>query len=191
MDTKLLLNAIVYSADKHKFQQRKSNNSSYICHPLEVAQILLNCDVNDIDIIVSAVLHDVVEDTTATNKEIRELFGDTIADYVYEVTDDRTLSKVERKKLQIEHGKVISDGAKLIKAADAYHNINDMISNPPKGWTKENIYGYAVWKKVVTNNLRGVNLELDSKLDDLFSKILKEDIDIDVELEKYFTSMEQ
>ena len=186
-----ILQTALYASEMHKFQTRKSDGSSYICHPLAVANILLECDVNDIEILQAAILHDVVEDTSATIKNIREKFGDNVADYVYEVTDDRSLSKIERKKLQVEHSKVISDGAKLIKGADAYHNLLDLLISPPKNWNRNIIKGYFVWKRVITNNIRGINEKLDKKLDELFDSFLEPNLNLEKELQKYYDILNQ
>lgn len=183
-----ILDTALYAAEMHKFQTRKSDESSYICHPLAVAKIIYECGITDLNILQASILHDVVEDTTATIKDIRDKFGEDVANYVYEVTDDRFLSRVERKKMQIEHAKVISDGAKIIKCADAYHNLSDLLKSPPPSWSEDRIRGYFIWKRVVTNYLKGINTNIDKKLDDLFNEALPslEDMDLDAELEEYY-----
>ena len=74
----LLEEAIIYSTIMYQGKVRKINNSPYILHPLEVAQIL-SAMTNDIEIIAAGVLHDVVEDTDGTLKEIKKRFGDRVA----------------------------------------------------------------------------------------------------------------
>ena len=74
--------------------------------------------------LVAAVLHDTVEDTSATIDEILATFGDNVARIVNEVTDDKSLSKLRRKHLQVEHApKLSSHAAKLVKLADKLYNF--------------------------------------------------------------------
>ena len=100
-----ILNAARFAAEKHRNQRRKdSQKSPYINHPLEVAERIWNTGkYQDINAICAALLHDTVEDTDATFEEIEELFGSEVLAMVKEVTDDKSLPKAERKRLQVEH----------------------------------------------------------------------------------------
>src|SRR5580698_6340444 len=101
-DTSLLLKAIDFSARKHSTQRRKDvAETPYINHPIEVAQVLTLAGILDVNTLIAAILHDTVEDTETTEQEIRDEFGDAIADIVMECTDDKSLPKAERKRLQI------------------------------------------------------------------------------------------
>ena len=102
-ELKLLLQALAFSAHKHKDQRRKDVDSSpYINHPISLASILCNeGHVTDIDVICGALLHDTVEDTDTTAAELEDRFGPIIRDIVMDVTDDKTLDKPDRKRLQI------------------------------------------------------------------------------------------
>jgi len=62
------------------------------------------------------VLHDTVEDTQTTFVELEEHFGAEVAGLVRELTDDKSLEKGERKRLQIEHARESSIGAKQVKS---------------------------------------------------------------------------
>ena len=138
-DISKLLSALKFASEKHKKQKRKdAEQSPYINHPIRVAEILWNLgDVRDIDIIIASLLHDTVEDTDTRIEEIKNMFGDKVALYVSEVTDDKSLPKDERKKLQIEHAPHISYGAKQVKLGDKIANITDIIVSPPDGWDIE------------------------------------------------------
>ncbi|KFV86719.1 Guanosine-3',5'-bis(diphosphate) 3'-pyrophosphohydrolase MESH1, partial [Struthio camelus australis] len=88
-----------------------------------VARILTHeAGVTDIVVLQAALLHDTVEDTDTTFSEIEEWFGEEVRRVVEEVTDDKTLPKMERKRLQIEHAPNCSPRAKLVKLADKLHN---------------------------------------------------------------------
>src|ERR1041385_3192371 len=104
-DISLLIKAVKFSAEKHKTQRRKgAEGSPYINHPIDVAEMLWNAgSVRDIPVLAAAMLHDTVEDTTTTPAEIEEHFGQVVRSLVQEVTDDKSLPKSERKRLQIEH----------------------------------------------------------------------------------------
>jgi (p)ppGpp synthase/HD superfamily hydrolase len=88
-----VLRAAHFAADKHKFQKRKGDGSSYIIHPLGVAWSLYEAGVVDVDVVVAAVLHDTVEDTDCSLDEIEEVFGSRVRGIVAEVTDDKSLGK--------------------------------------------------------------------------------------------------
>jgi GTP diphosphokinase / guanosine-3',5'-bis(diphosphate) 3'-diphosphatase len=164
----LLISAIKYSADKHRNQRRKGADASpYINHPIDVADILWRIgSVRDIDTIVAAILHDTLEDTDATPGEIEALFGKAVLNLVEEVSDDKTLPKEERKRLQVAHAPHKSTAAKLIKLADKISNVNDIGSCPPKEWPLERRLSYLDWADEVILGLRGVNPVLEEHYDE-------------------------
>jgi (p)ppGpp synthase/HD superfamily hydrolase len=164
----LLLTAIKFSADKHRNQRRKGFDAApYINHPIDVADILWRIgSVRDIDTIVAAILHDTLEDTDATPSEIEALFGKEVLNLVEEVSDDKTLPKEERKRLQVAHAHHKSTAAKLIKLADKISNINDIGISPPKEWSLERRLSYLDWADNVVLGLRGVNRALEKHYDE-------------------------
>lgn len=81
----------------------------------------------------AALLHDTVEDTDTTFSEIEERFGAEVRRVVEEVTDDKTLPKMERKRLQIERAPGCSRRAKLVKLADKLYNLRDLNRCTPRG----------------------------------------------------------
>lgn len=167
-----LIEAAYFSAKKHREQKRKGNDASpYINHPLEVANLIASVGkVEDVDILIGAILHDTVEDAGVTKEEITELFGATVCGYVLEVTDDKSLPKDKRKQLQIEHAPHLSTGAKLIKLCDKISNIRDVTENPPDDWTMERRLQYVEWGGKVVEGLRGVNENLEKHFDELTEK---------------------
>lgn len=167
-----LLHAASFAAQKHKTQKRKGENGEpYINHPLEVASLLANIGgIDDIDILMAAMLHDTVEDCGVSEEELRLLFGATVAAYVLEVTDDKGLEKAERKRLQIEHAPHLSPGAKAVKLADKISNITDVTNNPPAGWSTERRREYIEWGVAVVAGLRGVNEPLEAHFDSLVAR---------------------
>ena len=171
-DVSLLLKAVKFSAEKHKTQRRKgAEGSPYINHPIDVAEMLWNAgSVRDIHVIVAAILHDTVEDTQTTPSEIEEHFGPAVRSLVQEVTDDKSLPKPERKRLQIEHAPHLSTGAKQIKLADKISNIHDVAFAPPADWPYQRRTDYLTWADRVVNGLRGCNEGLEQLFDKTISR---------------------
>ncbi len=167
-----LLNAASFAAKYHTGQTRKGERGEpYINHPLEVANLIANVGgIDDIDILMAAILHDTVEDCGVTRDEIASLFGETVASYVLEVTDDKSLPKAERKRLQIEHAPHLSTGAKIVKLADKISNITDITNSPPADWTIERRREYVEWGSSVVAGLRGVNAKLEAHFDSLVTR---------------------
>ena len=99
-----LLDAIAFSGEKHRNQRRKDAEASpYINHPLQVAHVLASegC-VSDLKTLIAAVLHDTVEDTETTFEELVERFGKRVAGVVKELTDEKMVPKVQRKREQAQ-----------------------------------------------------------------------------------------
>ncbi len=124
-------------------------------------------------------------------QELLDLFGEIIANTVAGCSDDKSLDKVMRKKLQIVHAKASNDLVKLVKGADKYSNLKSLFNNPPQNWTKEEIKGYFYWSFSVFLAISGVNLELDNKLWDLFYKFGIVESNLDKELETYYTLIDK
>lgn len=162
-----LLKAAEYAAEMHRDQRRKSVEASpYINHPIQVASIIANVGkVSDVSVLAAALLHDTIEDTEATGDALVERFGRDIRNLVEEVTDDKTLPKAERKRLQIEHTPHMSDGAKLIKIADKTCNVRDIGSKPPGDWSIERRREYFDRADKVVAGCRGVNAAMEELFD--------------------------
>jgi len=167
-----LTKAISFAAKKHTDQKRKgADNHPYINHPLEVLNLLTNVGgVEDFDVLIAAVLHDTIEDTETTREEITGLFGAAVCGMVLELTDDKSLPKAERKRLQIEHAPHISLGARQIKLCDKISNIGDILENPPDGWSEKRRREYVEWGENVVAGLRGANARLEKCFDELIEK---------------------
>jgi guanosine-3',5'-bis(diphosphate) 3'-pyrophosphohydrolase len=175
-DMATVFRALAFAAAKHRDQRRKDQEASpYINHPIALADVLLNeAAVEDLDVLCAAVLHDTVEDTDTTHAELEETFGARIAGIVGEVTDDRSLPKAERKRLQVEHAAHISDEAKLVKLADKICNVRDLVRSPPAGWSTERRREYLDWARSVVDALRGTHLGLEARFDEAYTEGIAE-----------------
>ncbi len=165
--TGLVLKALAFAAHKHRDQRRKDEEASpYINHPISLATLLWHeGGITDPMVIAAALLHDTVEDTDTRIDELRAEFGDEIADVVLEVTDDKRLTKAERKHLQIEHAAGLSRAAKLVKLADKICNLRDVAASPPRGWPIERRREYFDWAKQVVDRMRGTHERLEELFD--------------------------
>ena len=165
-----ILDALQFAAHKHRDQRRKDLEASpYINHPIALANVLWReGGVTQPDVISAALLHDTIEDTDTTEAELRERFGKRIADMVMEVTDDKTLDKATRKRLQISHAPKLSRGAKLVKLADKICNLRDMAASPPKTWPRSRQREYFDWARKVVDGLRGVHPGLERIFDEAY-----------------------
>ncbi|OWF42230.1 guanosine-3',5'-bis(diphosphate) 3'-pyrophosphohydrolase MESH1-like [Mizuhopecten yessoensis] len=167
-----LIRCTDFAAIKHKDQRRKDIEATpYINHPIGVAKILTEeAGITDIPVIQAALLHDTVEDTDTSFEELNQHFGPEVCGIVKEVTDDKTLSKMERKQQQINHAPHASYKAKLVKLADKLYNLRDLRRCTPCGWTAERVQEYFVWSSKVVAGLRGTNRKMEDTLDDLFKE---------------------
>ncbi|CAD6550856.1 HD domain-containing protein [Paraburkholderia sabiae] len=167
----VLIRATAFAADKHRNQRRKDADASpYINHPIALADVLANeGNVADEAVLVAALLHDTIEDTETSMEELVAQFGQEAADIVAEVTDDKSLPKAERKRLQVEHAATISGKAKLVKLADKICNLRDIAACPPADWPVERKREYFDWAKAVVDGLRGVHPGLEAVFDRAFA----------------------
>ena len=169
----LLLKALAFAAHKHRDQRRKDAEASpYINHPIALADVLVNeGGVTDVEVLCAALLHDTVEDTATTHEELSGAFGARVARIVAEVTDDKALSKAERKRLQVEHAAALSFEAKLVKLADKICNLRDVASHPPAQWDLARRREYFDWAKNVVDGLRGVHRKLEEAFDRAYEEM--------------------
>lgn len=156
MTSSRFIEACRFAALKHGTMRRKAATGlvvPYVTHPLEVAQILIECGVTDEDILIAAVLHDTLEDTDAKNEDILFKFGERVLSLVKEVTDDKNLSKEQQKLSQVTLAPTKSYGGKLLKAADKTSNNRDLRRLPPPKYTLQNFREYAHHSRDVVSAL--------------------------------------
>ena len=129
--------AYEYAAAHHAGQNRK-DGSPFITHPLAVAQIVAEELHLDTESIVAALLHDTIEDTSATHEEISKLFSPTVADLVEGVSKLTRVHYTSKEEEQMENlRKMLMAMAKdirviLIKISDRLHNMRTMEYQTPE-----------------------------------------------------------
>ena len=126
----LINRAYKFAAYAHKNQKRKSGHD-YMTHPVSIMNYLRSMDVDE-NILIAALLHDVIEDTSISLEDIRELFNSEIAYMVYFLSKDSSnyfKNNDYRRAVyfnKLEAGFCFNYGIYLIKLVDRLHNISTM-----------------------------------------------------------------
>jgi (p)ppGpp synthase/HD superfamily hydrolase len=162
-----VLHAADTAARWHVNLRRKGEAAEpYINHLLEVALLVAQATGGkDFDLVIAALLHDAIEDCEIPPEAIARQFGPDVAELVREVTDDKSLPKAERKRLQIEHAAVASRRARILKLADKTSNLRAMAASPPKGWAEARKREYVDWARAVVAGMRGTHAWLEAEFD--------------------------
>jgi len=130
VDTERLAKAVIYAKEKHEGQTRASGEP-YYTHPIEVAMLLAQMSM-DTDTILTAILHDTVEDTDATLEDLEVMFGEQVAILVNGVSK---LTKIESQTAQGKQAEnfrklvlAMSEDVRvlLVKLADRLHNMRTL-----------------------------------------------------------------
>ena len=162
-----ILRAAHFAATKHTGQRRKDPAATpYINHPLEVAHHLADVGgVTDEPTLMAGVCSTTPSRTPtpprtnyARNSARRSL------SLVLECTDDKSLPKPERKRLQIVNAPHKSPRAKQIKIADKTCNLRSVLTDPPSFWSRQRQRDYFEWAGQVVAGLAGVNPALDEEV---------------------------
>lgn len=163
----MVVAAANFAAQKHVNQRRKGAKAEpYINHLAEVAHLIASTvEEPDAYLVAVAWLHDTLEDTQTMPDEIRRLFGDHVLSLVWELTDDKTLPKAERKELQVSGTPAKSIEARLVKLADLTSNLRSLRSDPPVNWSDTRIAAYVDWARAVGASCRGLNEALEAEFD--------------------------
>jgi len=140
----ILLKAIEFAIKRHGSQLRKRAAGAplpYVIHPVEVASMIADHTNMGEEVVVAAILHDVVEDTSTTLAEIERAFGSTVAGLVGELTDPPYRDTADKHAGQLARAPALSFPAKIVKLADKTCNVRDLRVNPP-AWRLASRIGY-------------------------------------------------
>jgi (p)ppGpp synthase/HD superfamily hydrolase len=168
-----ILAAARFAAEKHAQQKRKGAKSEpYFNHLLEVAELIAMSSAElDVELVMAGFLHDTVEDTGVTFLELEDRFGCDVAGLVAEVTDDKSLPKEERKRLQVQDAHMKSKRAQTLKLADKISNLRSILASPPVGWNLERKQQYFEWARQVVSGLTAPNQLLKAEFDKTYAMI--------------------
>lgn len=140
--------AIKFAAMAHKGAVRKGNGLPYIVHPMETMSIVSTM-TDDVEVMAAAALHDVIEDTKYTGRDIENNFGERVARLVGMESEDKKRYRPagdtwrERKEENLAREKLAPNEAKMIMLADKLSNmratLRDYEKNPIGIWEKFNM----------------------------------------------------
>jgi (p)ppGpp synthase/HD superfamily hydrolase len=162
-----VLKAADAAARWHVHQKRKGvGQEPYINHLLEVANLVAEAtNGRDLNLVVAALLHDAIEDQEVPREMIALAFGEDVASLVEECTDDKSLEKQKRKRLQVANAPKKSDRAKVIKLADKTSNLRTISASPSPDWSVKRRLEYVSWAREVVAGLRGTSEWLERQFD--------------------------
>jgi (p)ppGpp synthase/HD superfamily hydrolase len=140
-----LLEALDFAAQRHSAQRRKGPDAApYVNHLIEVAMLVSSIGgVEDVDVLIAAVLHDVLEDTPTSASEVERRFGPRVRSMVEALSDDKSLPRARRRAITLEELPEVAAEVKVIKLADLSSNIKLL----PPNWTDERKLEYLEWSE--------------------------------------------
>lgn len=180
--------AKLFAINAHMGQVRKSEpDKPMIIHPISVGQLLESLGYDD-NVVAAGYLHDVIEDTKYTSKDIEKEFGQDIACLVNSASEpDKSLSWEERKRHTIAQAKNLPLRNKAVICADKISNLEDLFlkfeksgirdfSPFKKGEEDQKWYYTSIYESLITNEDQ--NLPIFIKLKDILDKVFnkKEDL---------------
>ena len=128
LDTSVLDRAIIFAVKAHAGTERRGKGYPYIVHPMEAVEIVSTM-TKDQELLAAAALHDTVEDTDVTIEQIREEFGDRVAELVASESDEMPAGVSEedswhsRKQAAIDRLAKASHDAKMVALGDKLSNM--------------------------------------------------------------------
>jgi (p)ppGpp synthase/HD superfamily hydrolase len=151
-ETKLIQEALMLAIKAHDGQRRKYTGEPYSMHPIGVSKIVETVEHTP-EMIAAALLHDVVEDTEVTFREIKDIFGSTVAEYVHyctNVSEKDDGNRKFRKKMDADHFALGPAESQTIKVADIIHNSQTIIPHDQKFFHKAYKYEKQYMMDVLT-----------------------------------------
>lgn len=143
IDTDLLDRAIIFAVQAHHNTERRGKGFPYIVHPMEAVEIVSTITA-DQELLAAAALHDTIEDTDVTVEQLREAFGDRVAELVHAESDQFTEGVSEedswhdRKQAAIDRLAAASHDAKIVA-------LGDKLSNMRAIWRDYQTQGDKLW----------------------------------------------
>jgi (p)ppGpp synthase/HD superfamily hydrolase len=157
-----ILAAARFASEKHAGQKRKGlAKEPYVNHLIEVAELIAaSSETLDTNLVIAGLLHDTIEDTDTTARELEERFGSDVTSLVLEATDDKSLPKETRKALQVRNAPHKSPRAQTLKIADKISNLRSILASPPAEWTEDHKRQYGEWARQVVQGFTAPNTRL-------------------------------
>lgn len=125
-DDRSLLDAVAFAARAHKGQERKDGRTPYASHPFRVCLIVRHLfGFDDRRMLITALLHDTIEDTTTDFDDLADKFGNEIAEWVAYLSKDKRRADDQRERAYIEGLQSAPWQVQVCKLADVYDNLQD------------------------------------------------------------------
>ena len=165
-EVRRLTKALAFAAEAHRNHRRKgASQEPYINHLIEVLDLVAAVDSDDMDVLIAALLHDVLEDTPTNYDALIATFGERVAQLVQENSDDMTLPKTERRLARLASISKKSREARLVKFADVISNLRAIAVSPPAGWSNDRRLAYLHSCRNLVDAGRGSNSEIEHVFD--------------------------
>ncbi|WP_172330218.1 HD domain-containing protein [Mangrovicoccus sp. HB161399] len=134
-----LSRALVFASRAHANQRRKgAAQEPYVNHLIEVMELVARAtDGGDVELMIAALMHDVLEDTPVTAAELTAAFGARVTRIVEDCSDDMSLPKSERREHRIASMPGKPADSRMVKMADVISNIRAVVISAPAGWTAD------------------------------------------------------
>lgn len=166
---RLILDALEFAAHAQGAQRREDAGDSYLVHLAEVAAACGGHEPFDPILVAAALLHDVVEDTSVTEADLRTRFGGDIAALVMEVTDPPDMPRDNKQAIQAEHMARASERARLLKLADKTSNVAELADLPAPA--TDAMRNYLAGARLVVDACRGTDPRMEATFDAVAARL--------------------
>lgn len=160
--------AIKFAVKAHQGQKRK-DGVDFICHPMTVGYMIKDMGLEDKYVII-AILHDVIEDTRFNYNDIKDRFGEEVADAVRNISEDNKIKDYKlRKSAFMAQIKNLDENLILIECADKLHNLlYDYAKDPNKlnEYSEHRRWFYFEMQKIINDRCKG---ELVDRLNEMIA----------------------
>jgi guanosine-3',5'-bis(diphosphate) 3'-pyrophosphohydrolase len=159
-ETRRVFAALAFAAQRHRDAPRPGANES-LAHPIAVAEAIVSVGgVTDAVVLCAALLHDIVNTTETPPQLLIDRFGRDIADVVLDISDDMSLPRALRHRVQIAYAPNLSGRARLVRLADMLCRLRRIAALPRAEREAE-----AAWVAQMVAGLGGVNAALEAAAD--------------------------
>lgn len=173
---KLINDALMLAIQAHGDQRRKYTGEPYVLHPIGVSKIVETV-THTPEMIAAALLHDVVEDTDVTFREIKDQFGPVVAEYVHyctNVSEKEDGNRAFRKKMDADHFALGPAESQTIKIADLIHNSESIVKHDQKFFHKAYKHEKAYMLEILKKADQGLVTKAQVILDENWTPIHKQ-----------------
>ncbi len=181
----LIFRAVYRAAEAHRYQNRKGGDTPYITHPVAVGMILQKYEFPE-TWVAAGILHDTIEDTELTLKDIRQEFGGEVAEIVDGCSEPEHKERPwrQRKTHTIEYVKTAPYPVKIVSCADKLHNLmtsrDDLAALGESFWERFKFgRDYQAWyhRSLVDSFLENVAHQLQHEIFFRYQKIVADVFD--------------